>query len=168
MPRPDPAPAPPRILCAGAMLWDVIGQASAPMTLGEDVPGRIHQRPGGVALNVALALARQGLAPGILSVLGRDPAGDALLAEAARQGVDTRWLHRDPGPTGTYMAIEGPQGLVAAVADARGLEAAGPAILAPLRDGRLGDAGAPWSGTLVVDGNLTEPVLALIARDLGL
>ena len=59
MPRPDPAPAPPRILCAGAMLWDVIGQASAPMTLGEDVPGRIHQRPGGVALNVALALARQ-------------------------------------------------------------------------------------------------------------
>lgn len=164
MPRPDPAPAPPRILCAGAMLWDVIGQASAPMTLGEDVPGRIHQRPGGVALNVALALARQGLAPGILSALGRDPAGDALLAEAARQGVDTRWLHRDPGPTGTYMAIEGPQGLVAAVADARGLEAAGPAILAPLRDGRLGDAGAPWSGTLVVDGNLTEPVLALIAR----
>ncbi|WP_223252282.1 carbohydrate kinase family protein [Paracoccus mutanolyticus] len=141
----------------------MIGQASAPMTLGEDVPGRIHQRPGGVALNVALALARQGLPP--YSVRSGPRSGvPCPVGRGGAPGRRHQRLHRDPGPTGTYMAIEGPQGLVAAVADARGLEAAGPAILAPLRDGRLGDAGAPWSGTLVVDGNLTEPVLALIAR----
>ena len=48
----------PDILCIGAMLWDVIGRAPRRMAPGADVPGRIRHIPGGVALNVALALAR--------------------------------------------------------------------------------------------------------------
>jgi sugar/nucleoside kinase (ribokinase family) len=52
---------------------------------------------------------------------------------------------------------------VAAVADAHSLEAAGDKILRPLEDGRLGDAAAPWSGPIALDGNLTEALLARIA-----
>ncbi|WP_199260437.1 PfkB family carbohydrate kinase [Paracoccus binzhouensis] len=156
----------PRILCLGAMLWDMIGHSARRLDPGCDVPGRITRQPGGVALNVALALARHGLRPGILSAVGRDAPGEALIAEAQRHGVETRWLRREGGlPTDSYLAIESPEGLVAAIADARGLEAAGSAILAPLRDGRLGDGARPWQGTLVIDGNLTAGVLAGMSRD---
>lgn len=148
------------------MLWDVIGHAARSVAPGEDLAGRIVQRPGGVALNVALALARQGLAPAILAAVGRDAPGAALLAEAGRLGVRTDWVWHDSGrTTDIYMAIETPEGLLAAIADAQGLEAAGAAVVAPLRDGRLGNAARPWRGTLIADGNLTPAVFAELAAD---
>lgn len=151
----------PDILCIGAMLWDVIGRTPRRMASGADVPGRIRHLPGGVALNVALALARWGMRPAVLSAVGRDPEGDALVAEAGRLRVMTDWLVRDAGlPTDCYMAIEDAEGLIAAIADAHSLEAAGAAILAPLDDALAG-----WTGPVVLDGNLTEALLAGVARD---
>jgi sugar/nucleoside kinase (ribokinase family) len=151
----------PDILCIGAMLWDVIGRAPRRMAPGADVPGRIRHIPGGVALNVAVALARWGLAPAVLSAVGRDPEGAALVAEAERLGVITGWLSRDTGlPTDCYMGIEDSQGLIAAIADAHSLEQAGDAILAPLSADLAG-----WTGAVVLDGNLTEDLLSTIARD---
>lgn len=151
----------PDILCIGAMLWDVIGRAPRRMAPGADVPGRIRHIPGGVALNVAVALARWGLAPAVLSAVGRDPEGAALVAEAERLGVITGWLSRDTGlPTDCYMGIEDSQGLIAAIADAHSLEQAGDAILAPLSADLTG-----WTGAVVLDGNLTEDLLSAIARD---
>jgi pseudouridine kinase len=156
----------PMIVCAGAMLWDMIGHSSARLAPGDDVPGRIRRLPGGVALNIALALARQGLPAAILSCVGRDSSGEALLAEAGRHGIDTRWVWRDSDlPTDSYLAIESPDGLVAAIADVRGVETAGAAILAPLRDGRLGDGANPWPGTLILDGNLTPATISELADD---
>lgn len=152
---------PPDILCIGAMLWDVIGRAPRQMRAGHDVPGRIAHIPGGVALNVAVALARRGAHPSVLSSVGLEPEGDALVAEAQRLGVLTGHLIRDPDlPTDCYMAVEDSAGLVAAIADAHSLEAAGARILDPL-DGPL----AGWSGPVVLDGNLTERLLARIAGD---
>ena len=156
----------PDILCIGAMLWDFIGRCVARLEQGDDVPGQIAVQPGGVALNVALALARLGLRPAILSAVGRNSPGDLLIARVARKGVDTGWLWRDGGAvTDSYVAIESPAGHFAAIADTRGLEAAGAAILAPLRDGRLGSARAPWRGTIVLDGNLTVSTLTALSRD---
>ena len=151
----------PDILCIGAMLWDVIGRAPRRMASGADVPGRIRHLPGGVALNVAVALARWGLAPAVLSAVGRDPEGEALVAEAERLSVLTGWLARDTGlPTDCYMGIEDSEGLIAAIADVHSLEQAGQAILAPLADELAG-----WTGRVVLDGNLTEDLLSVIARD---
>jgi pseudouridine kinase len=149
-------PARQPILCAGAALWDVIGRAAAPLPHGADVPGRVERRPGGVALNVALALAGFGHPVALLAAIGRDPAGEALAARLAAAGVSTAGLYRHGGATDTYVAIEDMKGeLHAAVADCAGLEAAGEALLAPLADGRLA---AP--GWVVADGNLPAPVLA--------
>ena len=154
IPRPD-------ILCIGAMLWDVIGRAPRRMAPGADVPGRIRHIPGGVALNVAVALARWGLRPAVLSAVGRDPEGEALVAQARRLGVLTDHLARDTGlPTDTYMGIEDSEGLIAAIADVHSLEDAGTAILDPL-DGAL----SGWTAPVVLDGNLTEDLLAFVARD---
>ncbi len=48
----------PDILCIGSVLWDIIGRSPAAMRLGSDVPGRITRLPGGVAMNIAMTLAR--------------------------------------------------------------------------------------------------------------
>jgi len=152
------------ILCIGSVLWDVIGRAANHMRVGSDVPGRITRLPGGVAMNIAMTLRRFGMTPALLSAVGRDAEGEGLLAEASRMGLITDHLYRsDDLPTDVYMAIEGANGLVAAIADAHSLEAAGDKILRPLRDGRLGSAEAPYHGTVALDGNLTEELLHTIA-----
>ncbi len=61
------------------------------------------------------------------------------------------------------MAIEGANGLIAAIADAHSLEAAGDRILRPLADGRLGSAQTPFPGLIALDGNLTQDLLNEIA-----
>ncbi|MDZ4134812.1 MAG: PfkB family carbohydrate kinase [Paracoccaceae bacterium] len=154
----------PDVLCIGSVLWDVIGRAPAALRLGSDVPGRIARLPGGVALNIAMTLRRFGLLPALLSAVGRDPDGDALIGTCAGLGLETGYLYRsDDLPTDLYMAIEGANGLIAAIADAHSLEAAGDKILRPLGDGRLGSEQAPYPGVIALDGNLTQSLLAQIA-----
>ena len=154
----------PDILCIGAVLWDVIGRAPVHMRQGSDVPGRITRLPGGVALNIAMTLRRFGLTPALLSAVGRDPEGAELLADVERRGIVAAHVYlSDDLPTDRYMAVEGANGLIAAIADAHSLEAAGDKILRPLADGRLGSAEAPWPGPVALDGNLTEALLAEIA-----
>ena len=154
----------PDILCIGAVLWDVIGRADAPLGLGADVPGRISRVPGGVALNIAATLARLGMRPALLSHIGRDAAGQDLMAACHRLGLVTGHIYRSSDlPTDLYMAIEGTNGLIAAIADAHSLEAADERILRPLLDGRLGSSKTPWPGLIALDGNLTAALLARIA-----
>ena len=154
----------PDILCIGSVLWDIIGRTHVPLALGGDVPGRITRLPGGVALNIAITLAKLGLKPALLTAIGRDAAGDDLIAACNRLGLVTQNVYRsDDLPTDVYMAIEANQGLIAAIADAHSLEAAGPKILRPLSDGTLGSKETPWSGMIALDGNLTESLLAEIA-----
>ena len=154
----------PDLVVIGSLLWDILGLAPEQIARGGDVPGRITRQPGGVAMNVAAATARFGLCPAILSAVGRDSDGDALLAAAQGLGVDVRHVCRQEHmSTDRYMAIEDGGGLVAAVADARTLEAAGAAVLAPLWDGTFGAPDAPWRGILVLDGNLTDAVFGHIA-----
>jgi len=152
------------IPCIGAVLWDVIGRCAHPMRRGDDRPGRIVRRPGGVAFNVARELARLGRHSTVLTCIGTDPEGAELVAACAAAGVDTSLaLRRADQPTDRYMAIEGSNGLIAAIADAHALETAGAEILAPLSDGRLGSTAAPFTGPVVLDGNLSAALLAEIA-----
>ena len=154
----------PDILCVGSVLWDMIGRSPKAMRLGSDQPGRIIRLPGGVAMNIAMTLVRFGMRPGLLSVVGQDRTGDTLLAEVRALGINTDYLYRSEDlPTDSYMAIEGANGLIAAIADAHSLEQAGGKILRPLEDGRLGSVGAPWRGPVALDGNLTEELLRSIA-----
>lgn len=153
------------IICIGSVLWDVIGRSSAVMRVGSDVPGRITRIPGGVAMNIAMTLRRFGMEPILLSSVGRDAAGEELIKTAAKLRLETEFVYRSADlPTDQYMAVEGANGVIAAIADAHSLEAAGDKILAPLSDGRLGDSAAPYSGKIAVDGNLTQMLLSEIAE----
>ncbi len=154
----------PDILCIGSVLWDVIGRYPKHMPVGADRPGRITRLPGGVALNIAQTFARMGLRPALLTAIGRDAEGDELMTACARLGCDMGFVHRaDDLPTDRYMAVEGANGLVAAIADAHTLEQAGDNILRPLMFGPLGNAGAPYNGIIALDGNLTAVLLQEIA-----
>ena len=81
---------------------------------------------------------------------------DRMLTAALR----ALWLSRAPRER-RVLAVA--LGLIAAIADAHSLEAAGDKILRPLADGSLGSADAPWSGLIALDGNLTTQLLADIA-----
>lgn len=155
----------PDILCIGSVLWDVIGRSASNMRVGSDVPGRITRIPGGVAMNIAMTLGRFGMRPALLTTIGRDAQGDALIAEANRMGLLTEYVYRsDDLPTDIYMAIEGGNGLIAAIADAHSLEQAGDKILRPLANGALGSAETPFAGPIALDGNLTVDLLQTIAK----
>jgi len=153
------------ILCIGSVLWDVIGRCPQDMRQGSDMPGRITRLPGGVAMNIAMTLVRFGLTPSVLTAIGRDPEGDELMAACQRLGVSTDLAYRSEDlPTDRYMAVEGANGLIAAIADAHSLEAAGDKILRPLTDGTIGSADVPYTGPVALDGNLTLGLLDDIAR----
>lgn len=155
----------PDILCIGSVLWDVIGRSASNMRVGSDVPGRITRLPGGVAMNIAMTLRRFGMTPALLTAIGRDAEGNELIAEADRMGLLTSFVYRSEDlPTDVYMAVEGGNGLIAAIADAHSLEQAGDKILRPLADGRIGTAADPFRGIVALDGNLTEELLHDIAK----
>ncbi len=153
------------ILCIGSVLWDVIGRSASAMRQGSDVPGRITRLPGGVAMNIAMTLVRFGMTPTLLTAIGRDPEGDELVRSCARLGMVTDHIYRSQDlPTDRYMAVEGANGLIAAIADAHSLEAAGAKILHPLMHGPLGYENTPFEGPIALDGNLTLTLLEEIAQ----
>ncbi len=153
------------ILCIGSVLWDIIGRTDLPMRYGNDKPGAITRLPGGVALNIAMQLEREGLTPALLSVVGDDLDGQNLLRACREMGLITDHVLIDAElPTDQYMAIEAQGHLVAAIADAHSLEKAGHRILAPLENGALASKTDPWPGAIVIDGNLTEELLTQIAE----
>jgi sugar/nucleoside kinase (ribokinase family) len=155
----------PDILCIGSVLWDTIGRSTSHMRAGSDVPGRISRLPGGVALNIAMTLRRFGMTPAILTAIGRDPEGQELLSACRRLGIVTEHVYLSEDlPTDRYMAVEGRNGLIAAIADAHSLEAADDKILRPLSDGTFGSAAAPYSGLIALDGNLTQALLTDISK----
>jgi len=126
------------------------------------MPGRITRLPGGVALNIAMALARFGLSPALISAVGRDAEGTELMAACAHRGLITDYVYRsDDLPTDIYMAVEGRNGLIAAIADAHSLEAVGDKILHPFSNGALP---SPYTGAVALDGNLTVDLLSQMAR----
>ncbi len=153
------------ILCIGSVLWDVIGRSPAHLRQGSDVPGRISRIPGGVAFNIAMTLARFGLRPALLTAIGQDPEGRELITACNELGLITDHIYQSEDlPTDSYMAIEGANGVIAAIADAHSLEAAGDKILRPLQNGALGSDVNPYAGFIALDGNLTQRLLENIAQ----
>ncbi len=154
-----------QILCIGSVLWDIVGRTPRKMASGDDVPGRILRIPGGVAMNIAMALRMHNLPVSLLSALGDDAAGRELLLNCAARGMDTQHIYVSAEhPTDQYMAIEGANGLIAAIADAHSLEDLSDQVIAPMADGRIGTPETPCSGMVICEGNLPERTLAHIAN----
>ena len=154
------------IICIGSVLWDIIGRSTYAMSLGSDKPGKIIKIPGGVALNLAMALQKNGFNSSLLSAIGADNDGDQLIEQIKLRGIDTEHIYRAKSlPTDKYIAVEGANGLIGAIADTHTLERCEKYILSPLKNGKLYKLNEPWAGIIVLDGNLTENLLNKINSD---
>lgn len=144
---------PPLFWCLGGVLIDHIGRTHAPVHTNQSNPGAARLTPGGVALNIARALASHGAKVALMGAVGRDISADLIGAALTEAGIEDQLIRTDH-PTGAYLAIENADGdLYAGVSDLTALETLpADAIVAHL-------AQAPPDARLIVDANLTDAQL---------
>ena len=79
------------IICFGEMLWDVLPQ---------------KELPGGAPMNVAYHLQKLGMAPAVISRVGKDARGEKLLALLKTNGLTTAYIQEDAThETGVVLAM---------------------------------------------------------------
>jgi pseudouridine kinase len=142
------------VVVVGGINLDTLARIEDATVRGSSNPGRTVTAPGGVGRNVAENLARLGSPVSLVGTVGRDHAGDLLLTNLSRLGIDTSRVNRHRTiRTGTYTAVLDAGGdLDIGVADMAATESIVPADLG----GSL-LADASW---LVLDGNLRTDTIA--------
>ena len=94
------------VVCLGGANVDRKLRVAAPMRPGSSNPATARETFGGVARNVAENLARCGVPVQLLSAVGQDAAGRALLDGAAHAGIDVHAVQSIDGAlTGSYTAV---------------------------------------------------------------
>ncbi len=138
------------VVCIGAANLDRKLRSLDLLALGTSNPARQSESFGGVARNIAENLARLGAPVSLLTAIGGDSSGAALLTHAETLGIDTRGTLRIEGASsGCYTAVLDQQGdMVVALADMALYDQLDPAFVAA-RQAQL--AGA---ALVVVDLNL--------------
>lgn len=93
------------VLCIGDLDVDMFISVPSIPGFDQKMAGRNHgQKPGGMAANAAVAIARFGLKSRLISAVGDDPAGTFAMTEIGREGVDLGFLSRRPG-VNTFMCV---------------------------------------------------------------
>ena len=101
------------VLVIGGAGLDIVGRVTGELRIGESNPAQIRTSFGGVARNVAENLARLGQEVVLITAVGEDQNGQDLLDQADLAGVDVSAVLRSPeGPTGTYLAVVKPKGVM--------------------------------------------------------
>ena len=149
------------ILCIGAANLDRKLRAANPLAMGTSNPASAVESFGGVARNIAENLARMGAATALITAVGNDSSGRALLAQLDVLGIDTRGaLTLDDAGSGTYTAVLDHDGqMVVALADMALYDRITPAFLALRQQQRA------TSSLIVADLNLTHDAIETLQRD---
>lgn len=95
-----------RVVCAGEILIDLIGEPPGPA--GE--VRHFTPRVGGAPANVAAGLARLGVRSSFVGVTGDDEFGDQCRRALAFAGVETQHLRRASGAPTRLAVVTGPAG----------------------------------------------------------
>ncbi len=102
------------IVCIGGAVVDRTLRAEQPLRRDTSNPVTSRLGFGGVARNVGETLARLGLPVALISVVGDDPGGQALLAHARAAGLDvSAVVQRTDCQTAEYVAVLEPDGRLA-------------------------------------------------------
>lgn len=121
-----PSSSAPAILCAGIAVQDIVFRvAHFPPPGGKCMTDQFRIVSGGCAVNAAIAVARLGGRAYYTGPLGdaADAISNQLMAEMAREGVDTSGVLRVPGATAPVSGIM--------------IDAAGERMIATYRDQRI-------------------------------
>jgi sugar/nucleoside kinase (ribokinase family) len=119
----------PSVVVLGDLMLDVVLAPERPLERGTDVPGRVMLRQGGSAANTARWLGRLGARTQLVTAVGRDPAGDALLAAVRRDRVVVRAVRVPGTSTGRIGVLVGSGGERSFVADRGAADALAPSDL---------------------------------------
>ena len=114
-----------RVVVLGDLVLDVVVAPERDPVAGTDVPGRVALRQGGSAANAARWLARLGANASLITAVGRDAAGRALLDELRGDGVAlhaSRPAGRRTGRIAVLVAAGGERSFVADRSAADALE----------------------------------------------
>jgi pseudouridine kinase len=149
------------LVCIGAANLDRKLRSLAPLALHTSNPASQAESFGGVARNIAENLARLGTPVALLTAVGSDSSGAALLAHAEAAGIDTHGaLRLEDAASGTYTAVLDANGdMVVALADMALYDRLTPSFVAA-REAQLAA-----SSLVVADLNLPlDTVDALLAQ----
>jgi pseudouridine kinase len=150
------------VLCIGAANIDRKLRPAARLAMGTSNPARQEESFGGVARNIAENLARLGTPVELVTAVGNDAAGSALLAQAEGAGIDTRGTLRVDGASGTYTAVLDHDGEMAvALADMALYDQMTPQFFATRQQQRAAAA------LIVADLNLPLDAVAALVDDAG-
>lgn len=101
----------PRLTVVGSCNMDLTARTRRLPRAGETILSEgFSQRAGGKGSNQAVAAARQGLRVALVSAVGEDAFGTAILAGLGQEGVDVTHVATVPGPSGVAMIIVDEQG----------------------------------------------------------
>ncbi|MFL5951730.1 MAG: carbohydrate kinase family protein [Gaiellaceae bacterium] len=92
-----------KLVTVGDVMVDVV--ADQLPSAGEHAHGRVRLRAGGSAVNAALVARALGADAQVVGRVGRDPAGDLVVAALQEQGVDVRLARDETLATGTAIAL---------------------------------------------------------------
>lgn len=124
-----------RILCVGGAHLDIYATPYTSLVGASSVPGAVALRSGGVARNIAVALARFGHESVLLSALGVDVTGGWIRRDLAASGVEFVNLTAERSvTTGAYVSLSDGAQLAHAVADTRALDSVRPRDLTTALD----------------------------------
>jgi pseudouridine kinase len=142
------------VVVIGGANVDIKARSTGRITSATSNPGWASMTPGGVGRNVAENLARLGVRTFLVSAIGRDALGDALMSETVAAGVRCEYVQRTELSTGTYTAVLDCDGeLIVAVSDMAAVAALGPSQVNDARET------ITTAGLLVLDGNLSLTAL---------
>jgi pseudouridine kinase len=147
------------VVCVGAANLDRKLRSTDALALRTSNPASQTESFGGVARNIAENLARLGTTVALLTAIGTDSSGAALLAHAESLDIDVRGALKLDGCSGTYTAVLDRDGeMVVALADMALYDRLEPSFV-DARQAQL--AGA---ALVVADLNLPHDTVAALAR----
>jgi pseudouridine kinase len=143
-----------RVVCIGGAAIDRKYRALATIRPGTSNPVVSERSFGGVARNVAENVTRLGVQASLVSIVGDDDNGRALLDDLKRLGIDTRPVTiSDAHATAEYVAVLQPDGeLAVGLANMAVFEGITPALLRRMEP----DFGSAW---IFADCNLPSDTL---------
>ena len=101
----------------GDLMLDVVLAPAIALASGTDVPGRVALVQGGSAANTARWLARLGARSSLITAVGRDAAGRALVDSLRTDGVIARAVRVPGARTGRIGVLMAPDGERSFIAD---------------------------------------------------
>ena len=151
----------PAVICIGGANIDRKLRSLGGLRMATSNPASQHETPGGVARNVAENLARLGLPTQLISAVGDDAAGRALLTHASDVGLSTQGTLVVAGEiTGSYTAVLDADGaMVIALAAMPLTERLTPEFLRKSGGARL------QARLILLDLNLPAASVALLLRE---